>query len=221
MAIRTISVDDNLYEYMIDVSLRETDEMKRLRSETYQMPSRDLASAPEQGQLMAFLLKLMGAKRAIEIGVYTGYTTLALALALPEDGELVACDRSNEWTAIAKRYWAEAGVDGKIDLRLGPALETLTAMAANADELGTYDFAYIDADKQNNLNYIELCLQLLRTGGLIAIDNIFAEGAVIDDKVQGDSIETVREMNRKLLTDERVDLSLVPIGDGMTFLRKR
>ena len=221
MAIRTISVDDNLYEYMIDVSLRETDEMKRLRDETYQMTSRDLASAPEQSQLMAFLLKLMGAKRAIEIGVYTGYSTLAMALALPDDGVLVACDQSDAWTSIGRRYWKEAGVDGKIDLRLGPALDTVTEMASNPDELGKYDFVYIDADKQNNLNYYELSLKLLRAGGLVAIDNIFAEGAVIDDAAQGESITTVRKMNRQHLADERVDLSLVPIGDGMTFLRKR
>jgi len=221
MAIRTMSVDDKLYEYMIDVSLRETDEMKRLRAETYQMSSRDLASAPEQSQFMALLLKLMHAKYAIEIGVYTGYTTLTLALALPGDGELVACDRSDEWTTIARRYWREAGVDGKIDLRLGPALETLTAIAADTDEHGKYDFVYIDADKQNNRNYYELSLKLLRTGGLIAIDNIFLGGSVIDEQDQGESIVAIRDMNRQLLTDERVDLSLVPIGDGMTLLRKR
>lgn len=221
MAIQTIAVDNDLYKYMIEVSLREPDVMKRLRDETYALASRDLASAPEQSQLMAFLLKLMGAKRAIEIGVYTGYSTLAMALALPEDGKLVACDVDDEWTSIGVRYWKEAGVDNRINLRLGSALETLTKMIADPGELGIYDFAYIDADKQNNLNYIEACTKLLRTGGLIAIDNIFAEGRIIDDSVQGESIETVREMNRRLLVDERFDLSLVPIGDGMTFLRKR
>lgn len=221
MAIQTIAVDDELYKYMIEVSLRETDVMKRLRKETYSMPSRDLSSAPEQSQLMAFMLKVMGAQRVIEIGVYTGYTTLALALALPEDGQIVACDVSDEWTAIGRRYWQEAGVDHKIALRLGSALDTLNEMTADPSELGSYDFAYIDADKHNNLNYIEQCRKLLRSGGVIAIDNIFAEGRIIDHDHQGESITTVRRMNRQLLDDDRFDLTLVPIGDGMTFLRKR
>lgn len=221
MAIQTLAVSDALYQYMIDVSLRETDVMKRLRDETYEMSSRGLQSAPEQSQLMAFFLKVLGAKKAIEIGVYTGYSTLAMALALPEDGTVVACDVNDEWTSIGQRYWEEAGVAHKIDLRLGSALNTLAELTADPAELGTYDFAYIDADKQNNPNYIEQCLRLLRPGGVISIDNIFAEGRIIDDSVQGESIETVRKMNRDLLTDERVDLTLIPIGDGMTYLRKR
>ena len=221
MAIKTISVDDDLYKYMIDVSLRETDEMLRLRNETYALSSRDLASAPEQSQMMAFMLKVLNAKRVIEIGVYTGYSTLAMALALPEDGKVVACDRNDEWTSIGRRYWKEAGVDGTIDLRLGPTLDTLKALSEDSREHGLYDFAYIDADKENNPNYIELLLPLLRTGGVISIDNIFAEGRVIDPEVQGESITVVRQMNRDLLEDVRFDLSLVPIGDGMTYLRKR
>ncbi len=221
MAIQTLPMSDELYQYMIDVSLRETDLMKQLRDETYEMSSRELQSAPEQSQLMAFFLKVLGAKKVIEIGVYTGYTTLALALALPEDGKVVACDVHDEWTSIGKRYWEQSGVADKVDLRLGSALDTLAELTADPAERGTYDFAYIDADKQNNINYIEHCLKLLRTGGVIAIDNIFASGGVIDDSVQGESIETVRTMNRNLLTDDRVDLTLIPIGDGMTFLRKR
>ncbi len=221
MAIQTISVDDNLYQYMIDVSLRETDVMKRLRDETYALSSRDLQSAPEQSQLMAFFLKLLDARKVIEIGVYTGYSTLAMALALPDGGTVVACDVNDEWTSIGRRYWEEAGVVNKIDLRLGSALDTLAELAADPAELGAYDFAYIDADKQNNLNYIEQCMKLLRPGGVISIDNIFAEGRVIDENVQGESIEIVRKMNRQLLADERFDLTLIPIGDGMTFLRKR
>jgi len=221
LAIRTISVDDALYEYMMDVSLRETDVMRRLREETYRLSSRDLASAPEQSQFLALLMKLVNAKRAIEVGIYTGYTTLAMAHALPEDGMLLACDVSDEYTSMARRYWQEAGMAGKIDLRLAPALETLTALAADPAQLGEYDLMYIDADKPNNMAYFELGLKLLRTGGLIVIDNIFLSGAVIDHKQQGDGVVAIREMNRQLLDDQRIDLSVVPIGDGMTLARKR
>ena len=221
MAIRTISVDDALYDYMMAVSLRETDVMRRLREETYQLSSRDLASAPEQSQFLAFLMKLLGAKRAIEVGIYTGYTTLAMAYALPDDGTLLACDVNEEWTGLARRYWAEAGMDGKIDLRLAPALETLTALAADVAQHGAYDFMYIDADKPNNRSYFELGLKLLRTGGLIVIDNFFLSGSVIDDSQQGVGVVAIREMNRQLLDDPRIDLSVAPIGDGMTLARKR
>ncbi len=214
MAIRTISLSDALYDYMMEVSLRETDVMRRLREETYQLSSRDLASAPEQSQFMAFLMKMLGAKHAIEVGVYTGYTTLALAHALPEDGTLMACDVNSEWTALAQRYWREAGQAEKIDLRLAPALETLNALAADPSTHGQYDFMYIDADKPNNINYYELGLKLLRVGGLIVIDNIFLGGSVLDEAQQGDGVVAIRKMNQQLLTDERVDLSLVPIGES-------
>jgi len=206
---------------MMEVSLRETDVMRRLREETYGLSSRDLASAPEQSQFLALLMKLVNAKRAIEVGIYTGYTTLAMAYALPEDGTLLACDVSDEYTSLARRYWQEAGMAERIDLRLAPALETLTALAADPAQLGAYDLMYIDADKPNNMAYFELGLKLLRTGGLIVIDNIFLSGSVIDHTQQGDGVVAIREMNKQLLDDQRVDLSVVPIGDGMTLAYKR
>jgi predicted O-methyltransferase YrrM len=221
MAIKTLAVSDELYRYMTQVSLRETDVMKRLRDETYTMPSLDLQSAPEQSQLMAFFLKVLGAKRVIEIGVYTGYSTLVMASALPEDGKIVACDMNEEWTSVGRRYWEEAGVADKIDLHLGPALETLDELIADPSQHGAYDFAYIDADKDNNPNYIERCYKLLRHGGVIAIDNIFAEDRIHKPELTGGSLATVRKMNQDLLIDDRFDLTLIPIGDGMTFLRKR
>ncbi len=221
MAIQTLSVDDTLYQYMIDVSLRETAIVKRLREETYSLSSRQLSSAPEQSQLLAFMCKVLNAKNVIEVGVYTGYSTLVMALALPEDGKIIACDRSDEWPSIGKRYWKEAGVDGMIDFRLGPAMDTVTAMSNDKSLHGTFDFAYLDADKANNPNYIELCYPLMRTGGVICIDNIFADGAICDDNQDSDSLEAMRQMNTDLYTDERFDLILIPIGDGMTYLRKR
>lgn len=221
MAIKTIGLDDALYEYMIGVSLRETDVMRRLRQATYELPSLDLASAPEQSQFLAFLMRVLGAKAVIEVGVYTGYTTLAMACALPADGILVACDVNDEWTRLAQRYWQEAGVSGRIDLRLAPALDTLTSLAADPAHCGRYDLIYIDADKPNTRPYFELGLTLLRTGGLIVIDNFFLSGSVIDAAQQGAGVNAIREMNRLLLDDARVDLSVVPIGDGMTLARKR
>lgn len=221
MATQTIPVDDRLYTYMMDVSLRETPEQKRLRDETYSLPSRELSSAPEQSQLMHFMCKTLNAKNVIEVGVYTGYSTLAMALALPEDGKVIAFDRSDEWPSIGRGYWKEAGVDHKIDLRIGPAIETLTEMSNDSSFHGTFDFAYLDADKTNNANYIELCYPLMRTGGVICIDNIFAEGAIADPNQESESLRAMRDMNRDLHHDERFDLILIPIGDGMTYLRKR
>ena len=221
MAIRTISIDDGLYEYMMEISLRETDVMRRLREATLELPSRDLASAPEQSQFLAFLIKLLGARAVIEVGVYTGYTTLAMACALPDDGELVACDVNTEWVGLAQGYWREAGVAGMIDLRLAPALETLSELAAVPAQRNRFDLIYIDADKPNTRPYYELGLALLRRGGLIVIDNTFLSGTVIDPSQQTAGVNAIREINRQLLDDERVDLSVVPIGDGMTLARKR
>lgn len=221
MAIRTISIDDGLYEYMMEISLRETDVMRRLREATLELPSRDLASAPEQSQFLAFLIKLLGARAVIEVGVYTGYTTLAMACALPDNGELVACDVNTEWVGLAQGYWREAGVAGMIDLRLAPALETLSELAAVPAQRNRFDLIYIDADKPNTRPYYELGLTLLRRGGLIVIDNTFLSGTVIDPSQQTAGVNAIREINRQLLDDERVDLSVVPIGDGMTLARKR
>ncbi len=220
MSNKTLQLTDSLYEYLISVSLRETDVLRRLREETASDPMARMQIAPEQGQFMAMLTALMGARRALEIGVFTGYSSLCVAQAMPDDGRLVACDISEEWTAIAQRYWKEAGVAQKIDLRLAPALETLDALLATG-EAGRFDLAFIDADKTTYRAYYERCLSLLRPGGLIVVDNTLWNGDVINDEDRSEDTEAIREFNRMLLGDERISLSLVPIGDGVTLARKR
>jgi predicted O-methyltransferase YrrM len=220
MARRTIQLTDALYEYLLSVSLREPEVLRRLRAETAGMERAECQTAPEQGQFMALLVRLMGAARALEIGVFTGYSSLWVALALPADGEMIACDVNADWTATALRYWKEAGVDGKIDLRLGPAAETLERLAAEG-RAGSFDFAFIDADKRGYDSYYEGCLRLMRSGGLIAIDNVLRHGAVADPAVRDAETESVRALNRKIAADRRVDISLVPVADGLTLARKR
>lgn len=220
MSRRTIAVDDTLYDYFINVSLREPELLRQLREETGRMPRAQLQLAPEQGQLLALLVKLIGARRTLELGVFTGYSSLWVALALPDDGRIVACDVNAEWTAIARQYWEAAGVAEKIDLRLAPALETLDRLIAEG-QAGTFDFAFIDADKGNYANYYDRALTLLRSGGLIALDNMLQDGRVADPAAQGGNVTAVRALNAHLHTDERVDLSLLPIGDGLTLARKR
>jgi caffeoyl-CoA O-methyltransferase len=176
--------------------------------------------APDQGQFMAFLIRLIGAKKALEVGVFTGYSSLCVALALPPEGKLIACDISEEYTAIARRYWQKAGVTDKIDLRIAPALETLDQLVT-AGQTNSFDFAFIDADKENYLNYYERALQLVRPGGLIAVDNVLWGGAVADPAVQDESTQAIRAFNQTLHRDERVDLSLVAIADGLTLAMKR
>jgi predicted O-methyltransferase YrrM len=217
---RTIPLNDALYAYLLSASLREPEVMRRLREETRTMPYGRMQIAPEQGQFMALLVELIGARRCLEIGTFTGYSALAVARALPEDGRLVACDISEEYTARAKPFWREAGVDRRIDLRIGPALDTLDELLAQG-EAGTYDFAFIDADKGNYLNYFERALELLRRGGLIAVDNVLWSGAVADPTRDDDDTEAIREFNKTLAKDARVSLSMVPIGDGVTLARKR
>ncbi len=220
MSRRTVSLTEELYEYLLSVSLREPDLLRRLRAETAELPNPECQIAPEQGQFMAFLVKLMGARRTLEVGVFTGYSSLVVALALPEDGQVVACDISAEWTAVARQYWDEAGVAHKVDLRLAPALETLDRLLEEGQE-GSFDFAFIDADKVEYDAYYERCLQLIRPGGLIAFDNVFRHGRVADPTVTDEGTRTIRALNRKLHEDERIDLSMVPIGDGLTLARKR
>jgi caffeoyl-CoA O-methyltransferase len=220
MSNRTVSLDNALYEYLLGASLREHPALARLRAETATHPQVNMQIAPEQGQFMALLVRLMGARRCIEVGVFTGYSSLAVALALPPGGRIVACDVSDEYTAMARRYWAEAGVADRIDLRLAPALETLDALLA-AGEAGRYDFAFIDADKEAYPEYYERLLQLLRPGGLIAVDNTLWDGAVADPADQEPDTVAIRAFNERLHGDERIDLSLVPIGDGLTLARKR
>jgi predicted O-methyltransferase YrrM len=220
MSNRTLTLTDSIYDYLLDVSSREPPVLRSLREETLRMSQRSMQISPEQGQFMALLARLAGAKRCIEIGVFTGYSSLVTALALPADGRIVACDVSEEWTAVARRYWREAGVDHKIDLRLAPALQTLDAMLA-AGEHGRHDMAFIDADKTGYLAYYERCLDLLRPGGLILVDNTLWSGRVADPEVADDDTVALRHFNECLHRDERVDLSLVPIGDGLTLARKR
>lgn len=220
MSRTTLPLDDRLTDYLLGVSLREPEVMRRLREETAAHPQSNMQIAPEQGQLMALLVKLLGARRTLEVGVFTGYSALAVALALPPDGRVVACDVSEEFTAVARRYWKEAGVAERIDLRLGPAVETLDAMLA-AGEAETFDFAFIDADKESYDRYYEQALRLLRPGGLIAVDNVLWSGDVADESKSGPELDAIRALNRKVHRDERVDLSLLPVADGLTLVRKR
>ena len=220
MTRRTMSLTDELYDYILSVSLREPDVLRRLREEMARHEMADLQIAPEQGQFMAMLVKLMGAKRTLEVGVFTGYSALWVALALPEEGQVIACDIDEEWTAIAQAYWEEAGVAHKVDLRLAPAAETLKHLIEHG-ERGQFDFAFIDADKAGYGTYYEYCLELIRPGGLIALDNVLRHGRVVEEGAQDENTVTMRALNRKLHTDERVDISLVPIADGLTLARKR
>lgn len=220
MTRRTKPLTDELYQYLLDVSVREPDVLRRLREETAELEDAAMQIGPEQGQLMALLVEMLGARRTLEVGTFTGYSALVVALALPEDGRVVACDVSEEWTRIARRYWTEAGVAHKIDLRLGPAAATLDALLEEG-RVGTFDFAFVDADKTNIRLYYEKALALVRAGGVIAIDNVLWSGKVIDPGEKDADTEAIRALNAALTYDERVTLSLVPIGDGLTLARKR
>ncbi|HEX7466384.1 MAG TPA: class I SAM-dependent methyltransferase [Usitatibacter sp.] len=217
---RNLELDDRLYDYLLGHSLREHPVQRELREATRGMPHGGMQIGPEQGQLMALLVRMLGARRTIEIGVFTGYSALSVALALPPEGRVVACDVSEEWTAIAKRYWAKAGVAERIDLRIAPALQTLDGLVA-AGESGGYDFAFIDADKSNYPAYYERCLALVRKGGLIAVDNTLWSGAVADASKNDKDTADIRAFNDAVHADTRVDLSLLPIGDGLTLALKR
>ena len=219
MAHRTLQLDDALYDYVLAHSLREHPAQVALREATKDHPHAGMQIGPEQGQFMALLARILGARRAIEIGVFTGYSALTVALALPDDGYLLACDVSDEYTRIGKPYWQAAGVAHRIDLRIGPALQTLDARLA-AGEAGAYDFAFIDADKTAYDAYYERCLELVRQGGVIAIDNVLWSGSVARPAKTADT-KALQALNDKLHRDERVDLSLLPIGDGLTLARKR
>lgn len=219
MSNKTLSLNNSLYEYILSVSLREPEVLARLRAETLQQPMSMMLSAPEQGQFLALLAQLIGARKCLEIGVYTGYSTLWVALALPHDGSVLACDVSEKWTAIARRYWEEAGVAERIDLQLAPALETLDRLLA-ADQAGSFDFAFIDADKENYPYYYERTLQLLRPGGLMVIDNTLWSGAVADTGRQDPETCAIRALNDLVHADDRVQMSLLPVADGLTLARK-
>ena len=221
MANRTTVLTDPLYEYLLSVSVREPQVLADLRAETAKLAEAGMQIGPEQGQFMNMLVKLIGAKRTLEVGTFTGYSALAVALALPEDGHVIACDVSEQWTSIGRRYWEQAGVAHKIDLRIGPGAETLGKLTADASQHNSFDFAFIDADKSNYGVYYEHAIQLVRPGGLIAVDNVLWGGGVVDDGNQETDTVAIRQLNAKLHSDERVDVSLVPIGDGIMLARKR
>ncbi len=215
-----LPIGSELSAYMRRVALREPAILTRLREETARDPMERMQISPEQGQFMALLMHLMGARRTIEIGVFTGYSALAVALALPDDGHVVACDISEKWTSVARRYWREAGVAGKIDLQLRPALETLDELIAKG-QAGNFDFVFIDADKENYANYYERSLALLRPGGLIAVDNVLWSGRVIDASANDADTRAIRAFNEKLMGDERVWLTMLPVRDGLTLACKK
>jgi predicted O-methyltransferase YrrM len=217
--MRTLRIDDTLVRYIDDHALREHPAQAALREATRKHPHGGMQIGPDQGQLMALLVKLIGAQRAIEIGTFTGYSALTVALALPADGRLLACDISDAYTRVGKPFWKQAGVEHKIDLVLGPALATLDARLA-AGEAGRYDFAFIDADKSNYDGYYERCLKLLRIGGLIAFDNMLWSGAVAKPSKDADT-RALQALNDKLHGDERIDVALLTVGDGLTLARKR
>ena len=222
MSKGSIGLSDELNAYLINVGAREPEVLARLREETAVMPQAGMQIAVEQGALLSMLVKLLGARNVLEVGTFTGYSSTAMALALPPDGRIVCCDVSEEFTAVARRTWAEAGVEDRVDLRLAPALETLESLLAT-DGAGSFDLAFIDADKTNYDGYYERCLRLLRTGGLIAIDNTLWSGRVAEpvDPDKDADTAALQALNLKLRDDSRVDISLLPIGDGLTLARKR
>lgn len=221
MSRRTLQLDDALLEYVIEHGVREHPELAALREATRTHPRAGMQISPEQGQLMQLLVQTIGARRTIEIGVFTGYSALAVALVLPDDGRILACDVSDEFTRVGRPFWKRAGIEHKIELVLQPAVNTLDARIA-AGESGLYDFAFIDADKSNYASYFERCLQLVRTGGLIAIDNVLWSGRVARPADPGDADTlALQQLNSALHDDARIDLALLPIGDGLTLARKR
>ena len=219
MSRNTYGLDDRLTDYLRSLSLREPEILQQLRQETATHPMAQMQIAPEQGQFMALLVKLMNAKKTLEVGVFTGYSSLAVAIALPEDGQIIACDVSEEYTAIARRYWQKAGVSHKINLCIAPALETLDRLLAEG-EGETFDFAFIDADKSNYSAYYDRAFALVRSGGLIAVDNVLWSGRVADPEVTDNRTQSIRDFNQKLHQDQNITLSLVPIADGLTLAVK-
>lgn len=220
MSRRTTPLTEALHAYLLEVSLREPEVLRRLRDETATLEKAHMQISPEQGQFLGLLVELLGADHILEVGTFTGYSALVMALAMPDDGTLVACDINEEWTAIARRYWEEAGVGDRVDLRIAPAEETLADLVASG-AAERFDLAFLDADKRGLDGYYERSLELVRKGGLIAVDNTLWHGRVADPSDREAATEAIRSFNRKVRDDERVSLSLVPIGDGVTLARKR
>src|SRR4051812_1512813 len=222
MANKTMGISDDLAAYVLEVGAREPEVLARLREETAAIPQHGMQIAPEEGAFLAMLADLIGSRRCIEIGTFTGYSSTAVALRLQEDGRMVCCDVSEEWTSVARKYWAEAGVGGKIDLRIGPASETLDGLLADGGE-GSYDFAFVDADKSGYDSYYERLLRLGGAGGLIALDNTLWSGKVLDPDPdpQDEDTRAIQALNRKLAHDDRISVCLLPVADGVTLARVR
>ena len=216
----SMGLPPDLQAYLVRNGVREPDILKRLRDETALLPQHNMQIAPEQGALLALLVELIGARRCLEIGTFTGYSSLVVAMAMPSDGTIVCCDVSEEWTSIARRYWSEAGVADRVDLRLAPALTTLDQLIAGGAE-GTFDFAFVDARKSEYPEYHERVVRLLRPGGLAAYDNVLWGGAVVDDAAKDEETLGVRRLNERLAADARVSISMLPLADGVTLARKR
>jgi predicted O-methyltransferase YrrM len=220
MVRTSFGVPDDIHAYILRHGVREPAIFRRLREETAALPQAGMQIAPDQGALLAMLVGIIEPRRAIELGTFTGYSSLAIATAMPPDGVLVCCDLSDEWTSVARRYWAEAGVAERIDLRLGPALDTLDALLAGGGS-GTFDFAFIDASKREYPDYHERIVQLLRPGGLAVYDNVLWGGSVLDDAQADPDTAGIRRLNERIGLDERVEVSMIPVGDGLTLARKR
>ena len=220
MSSSTLQLNEKVYDYLLGHSLRESTACQQLREETKPMQMGMMQVSPEQGQFMSLLVELIGASKAVEVGTFTGYSALCVAQALPADGTLVCCDVSEEWTAVGKKYWEQAGVSDRVSLRIGPAIGTLKAMR-DAGEEGTFDFGFIDADKANYQSYYEHVLALLRTGGLLLIDNVLWGGSVANPDKTDEDTEAIRALNTFVHHDDRVSLSMLPVGDGLTLALKR
>ena len=220
MSVHSWALSDAVRNYLVDNSVREPDAMRRLREQTAGLSNAAMQISPEQGQLMSLLIEMIGARRAVEVGTFTGYSALAVARALPADGRLVACELERQYIDIATPYWKEAGVADRIEVRIGPAADSLQALL-DEGEAGQFDFAFIDADKQNYSVYYDACLALIRPGGVVAIDNVLWGGSVADPDNQKPSTEAIRAINRRIHEDDRVSVSMVPIGDGLYLARKR
>jgi len=220
MSNASIGLDERLHAYLLEVGVREHEVLRRLRDETAALPMSSMQIAPEEGAFLALLVRILNARKILEVGTFTGYSSTAMALALPPDGRIICCDLSKEWTDIARRAWTDAGVADRIELHLGPALETLERLLA-AGEAGRFDLAFIDADKANYGGYYEAAVRLVRQGGVIAIDNVLWSGRVADPEVTDDDTNAIRALNDAIAADERVDVSMIPLADGLTLARVR
>ncbi|PZS28738.1 MAG: SAM-dependent methyltransferase [Pseudonocardiales bacterium] len=220
MSRQSMGLPDDLHSYLLSVGVREPDVLRRLREHTAALPQHDMQIAPEQGAFMGLLAELTGARRCLELGTFTGYSALAVALALPPDGHILCCDVSAEWTSVGRSYWAEAGVADRIELRLAPALDTLDALLADGAQ-DSFDYAFVDADKVNYPAYHERLMRLVRPGGVMLWDNVLWSGRVIDPQADDSDTRGIREINRILAADERVSVAMLPIADGLTMARKR